>query len=223
MNPEEIKATVLDARIGRTMEALEKHNICAHYAKTIDDAAKIAFGLTEKGSTISCGGSVTLKESGIFAEMQSGDYRFLDRSVEGLTPEEIDELYRRSFFADVYFTSTNAITENGELYNVDGNANRVAAMCYGPRKVIVIAGANKIVRTLDEAIERVKCEAAPCNAQRLNTSTPCQTLGKCSGSGRGMTAGCAAEGRMCCQYLVTGYQRQRGRLHVIICPEALGY
>lgn len=223
MTSEETKFFVANERIKRTMAALEKHNISAYYAETAKQAAEMAMRLVERGSTVSCGGSVSLKESGIFAQMKDGDYRFLDRSVEGLSQDEIEEIYRRSFFADAYFTSANAITENGELYNVDGNANRVAAICYGPRKVIVVAGANKIVRNLDEAIERVKCEAAPCNAIRLQTGTPCQNTGKCVGSGRGMTAGCAAEGRMCCQYLVTGYQRQKGRIHVVLTPESLGF
>lgn len=223
MTTEEIKFFVTNEKIKRTMAALEKHNICAYYAETAESAAEMAMRLVDRGSTVACGGSATLNESGIFAQMRDGDYRFLDRSVEGLSPDEIEEIYRRSFFADAYFTSANAITENGELYNVDGNANRVAAICYGPAKVIVVAGVNKIVRDLDEAIERVKREAAPCNAVRLQTGTPCQSLGKCVGSGRDMTAGCAAGGRMCCQYLVTGYQRQKGRIHVILSAENLGF
>ncbi len=223
MPTNEVKFVVTNERIKRTMAALEKNNISAYYAESSVAAAELAMSLIPKGCTIARGGSETLKECGILDRFRDGDYNFLDRSLPNLTKDEIEELYRRSFFADAYFTSANAITENGELYNVDGNANRVAAICYGPRKVIVLAGANKIVRNLNEAIERVKCEAAPCNAVRLNTDTPCQSLGKCVGSGRDATAGCAADKRMCCQYLITTFQRDKDRIHVILIPENLGY
>ena len=118
--------------------------------------------------------------------------------------------------------SANAITEDGELYNVDGNGNRVAALIYGPKRVIVVAGVNKLVRDLDEAISRVKCMAAPANGVRLQTHTPCSRMGRCSGAEGRMTAGCASERRMCCQYVVTGYQRE-DRIRVVLVGEELGY
>src|SRR5699024_11852373 len=121
-----------------------------------------------EGETCCCGGSLTLEESGIRDLMKSGRYQFIDR-------EEMDprEAYLKTFDADVFLTSANAITEDGELYNVDGNGNRVAALIYGPRRVIVVAGVNKIVPNLQEAISRVKCLAAPDNGVRLETHTPC--------------------------------------------------
>ena len=105
---------------------------------------------------------------------------------------------------------------------MDGNGNRVAALIYGPKKVIVVAGCNKIVRNLQEAVERVKNMAAPANGARLESGTPCSRLGRCSACGGRMTAGCASERRMCCQYVVTCYQRT-DRIHVVLVGEDLGY
>ena len=223
MTAAELRKANTEEKIKRTIAALDRHNIDAYYAETLEDVSKLAMSFVEPGSSISCGGSETLKECGILEKLRSGEYNFLDRRAEGLSREQSEELERSAFFADVYFTSSNAITENGELYNVDGNANRVAAICYGPKKVIVIAGANKLVRDLDEAALRVKSIAAPCNTQRLNMDTPCQKLGECAGIGRRMTDGCIGAQRICCQYLVTGYQRKRGRIHVILTAETLGY
>ena len=124
-------------------------------------------------------------------------------------------MYKKTFMADAYFTSTNAITENGELYNVDGNGNRVAAMLYGPDKVIVICGVNKIVKDLNEAIERNKRVAAPINAKRLNKDTPCAKVGYCMD--------CKSKDRICNEYTVIKRQRNKDRIHVIFMNENLGY
>ncbi len=208
---------VLDARIKRTMKALERNRIPTFFAPSRAEAVKTVGALLKEGESISCGGSVTLEESGIRALMESGKYRFIDR-----TKMDPREAYLKTFDADVFLTSANAITENGELYNVDGNGNRVAALIYGPRRVIVVAGVNKIVRDLDEAVSRVKTVAAPANGVRLNTETPCSKQGRCTGCAGGMTAGCASEKRMCCQYVVTGYQREE-RIRVVLVGEDLGY
>ena len=120
--------------------------------------------LVSENSLVACGGSQSIFETGLINHLRSGRYEFIDRYIDGLTPEDIKEIYRKSFYADAYFTSTNAITENGELYNVDGNGNRVAAMLYGPDKVIVVAGVNKIVKDVNEAIKRNEQIAAPANA-----------------------------------------------------------
>ena len=223
MTTTEITAAVTEARIRRTMAALEKNNMTALFAENAAKAAELALSLISKGDTISCGGSMSLKDSGLFEKLQSGDYNFLDRSKGELSQEEIVEIYRKSFFADAYFSSANALTENGELYNVDGNGNRVAAIAYGPKKVIFLVGANKIVRDLAEAERRVKCVAAPCNGLRLKTGTPCEKQQQCIAAEGRMTEGCRSPGRMCCQYLITGYQKQKERITVIITPEELGY
>lgn len=205
------------AQVERTIKALAKNRIPAVYAPTAAEALEAVRGMLAPGDVVSCGGSMTLAESGIMALLRGGEYQFLDR--EAMDPQEA---YRRTFSADVFLTSANAITEEGELYNVDGNGNRVAALIFGPKRVIVVAGVNKLVPTLEDAVARVKRVAAPANGVRLGTETPCALTGRCAGCGGGMTAGCASEKRMCCQYVVTGYQRQ-DRIRVVLVGEELGY
>lgn len=122
---------------------------------------------------------------------------------------------REAFFADTYLTSTNALTEEGELYNVDGNGNRVAAMLFGPKQVIVVAGYNKIVADMEAACRRIEKIAAPANVVRLGLSAPCAQTGECMH--------CHSEGRICCDYVRMGMQRTPGRIKVIIVGEPLGY
>ena len=132
------RKSAAELRIRRVMDALEKNNMQAYYAPTCADAVKIAKELLQPGDVISCGGSVTLDETGVMDLMRCGDYEFLDRTT-AKTPEEREKLYREVFSSDVFLTGTNAVTEHGELYNVDGNGNRVAAMLFGPKKVLVFA------------------------------------------------------------------------------------
>jgi L-lactate utilization protein LutB len=215
---------VTDLKIERTVKALKKNNIEAFIAADSKEAVKIAASLMKEGDTISCGGSVTLKESGVADLMKSGSYNFLDRS-RAQSPEEVNEIYRKVFSADVYLTTSNAVTESGELYNVDGTCNRIAAIAFGPKKVIFIVGINKLVRTLDDAIVRVKTVAAPPNTARLSKKTPCAETGECISlkTGGGMCSGCLSGDRICCNYLVSAYQRDPERMKVIIVKENLGY
>ena len=125
--------------------------------------------------------------------------------------------------ADTYFCSANAVTTQGELYNVDGNANRIAAIAYGPKRVIMVVGINKIVPDLEAAIHRVKTVAAPRNVERLGCNTYCQKAGHCMGVDGGMTDGCGAVGRICSGYLVSGWQRHKERIQVILVGESCGY
>ncbi len=212
-----------EMKITRTMEALKKNNIDSYFAKSHAEAAEIVRTLVVQGSKISCGGSVSLDESGIMDLMKSGIYNFLDRNKPGLTQEDIKNIYLEAYDCDAFFMSANAVTENGELYNVDGNGNRISALIHGPKKVVAIVGVNKIVKDIDAAVYRVKTVAAPCNAIRLNTCTPCMYTGKCVAANKGMTEGCGAEKRMCVHYLVSAYQRNRGRISVIFLNENLGY
>ena len=149
--------------VKETIENLKKNNMDAYYAEKKEDVLPIVKSLLKNGETITSGGSVTLKECGILDFVKNGDYNFFDRYKDGLTPEEREKIYRDAFFADTYFMSSNAIIKDGVLYNVDGNANRVAALMYGPKSVIVIAGENKIVNNFDEALKRVTVVAAPLN------------------------------------------------------------
>ena len=215
----------MDKRIEKTIKALQNNNMNAYYANDSKEAIAIAQTIVAEGATISHGGSVTLKEAGFIDLFNSGKYTYLDRSKPGLTPEEIMEVYRKTFSADAYFTSSNAITEKGELYNVDGNSNRVAAMLFGPDKVVVVAGVNKIVADVAEAADRVKRHAAPPNCVRLDKETYCAKQGKCvtAEDDGDFCAGCGSEDRICRNYVVMSKQRTKGRVNVIIVNEKLGY
>jgi len=215
----------LKARVETTLKNLKRNRMEAYYVDTKEQACDLVRTLVQPGATVSCGGSVTLKETGVYDIIASGDYNFLDRSA-CQTPEETDALYRQVFSADVFFTSANAVTENGELYNVDGNSNRVAAIVFGPKSVICICGVNKLVKNIDEAIRRVKTKAAPPNTVRLGIETPCAKTGKCISlkqEAPDMCAGCHGDGRICCNYVVSAQQRHVNRIKVIIIGEAYGY
>ncbi len=215
---------IIEKKIEKTVENLRKNNMEAYVVQNCTEAVKLVEGLLKEGETITCGGSATLAESGVMTLMKSGRYNFIDRSV-AKSREETEELYRKSFFAETYLTSANAVTESGQLYNVDGNSNRVAAICYGPKSVIFVVGINKLVRDLDEAVKRVKTCAAPANCVRLGCETPCSKTGECISlkTGGDMPSGCASEGRVCCNYVVSSWQRVKNRFKVIIVKESLGF
>lgn len=216
--------TITKMRLEKTAENLRNNNMDAYVVKDSSEAVELVKSLITEGETISCGGSESLKESGIMDLMKSGKYNFLDRSL-GKTREEVEEIYRQTYFCDTYFSSSNAVTENGELYNVDGNSNRVSAICYGPKSVIMICGYNKLVKNIDEAILRVKTVCAPANCVRLNSETYCAAKGECKSlvQGGDMPSGCKSEDRVCCNYMVSAQQRQKGRIKVILVEEQLGY
>ncbi len=208
----------------KTASALERNNMKPYIAENKQEALEIAKALIKEGDTAASGGSMTLKEAGVIDLLTSGSYNYLDRT--GLSGDELKKCFRAAFSADVYFSSANAITENGELYNVDGNANRIAAITFGPDSVVIVAGYNKIVPDLDSAVKRVKTCAAPPNGVRLGLDTYCAKEGHCvnmSGCDGDFADGCKSAGRMCCSYLVTSHQRAKDRIKVILVGEKLGY
>ena len=212
-------------RVETTLKNLKRNKMEAYYVDTKEDAQKLVRTLISKGDTLSCGGSVTLKQTGIYDIISSDDYNFLDRSACE-TPEQVEEVYRKTFCADAFFTSANAVTENGELYNVDGNSNRVAAILYGPKSVVCVCGVNKLVKSIGEAITRVKTKAAPPNTVRLGIETPCAKTGECISLKKDnpeMCEGCYGDGRICCNYVVCAQQRHVNRIKVIIIGEEYGY
>ena len=215
----------MKARVEATLKNLKRNRMEAYYVDTKEQACDLVKTLVHPGATVSCGGSVTLKQTGVYDIIASGDYDFLDRSA-CKTAEETDALYRQVFSADAFFTSANAVTENGELYNVDGNSNRVAAIVFGPKSVICVCGVNKLVKNIDEAIRRVKTKAAPPNTVRLGIETPCAKTGACISLKQedpDMCAGCHGDGRICCNYVVSAQQRHINRIKVIIIGEEYGY
>ena len=205
---------------------LEKNNMKGYYAKDKAEAFDIAKSLLNDGDVVGVGGSMSLFECGVIDHLRCGKYEFLDRYADNLSRDDINDIYRKSFSADAYLCSTNAITENGDLYNVDGNSNRVACICYGPKSVIMIVGKNKIVKNIDEAARRVKTVAAPKNCDRLNLDTYCRIKGECVSLGKAdadMCDGCKGDTRICCSYVVSSYQRTKDRIKVILVDEEIGY
>ncbi len=214
----------MDERIARTVKALERNNMLACYCETSADACEKVREFISDGDVIACGGSVTLKQSGVIDIIGSEKYKYIKRM--GINDEDSERRVREAFSADVYFASANAVTVNGEIYNVDGNGNRVAAIIFGPKSVVLIVGKNKIVDSLDEAVMRVKKYAAPPNTVRLDKNTYCKENGECISCGNAsadMTAGCKSPDRICCSYTVLGQQRVKNRIKVIIVGEDLGY
>lgn len=214
----------IDARIEKTMKALEQNGIKPYFVNSKEEVVPLVKTLISKGDSVSNGGSVSLKDTGVMSLLSCGDYDFIDRS--GLEGEELRQAYIRAYGCDAYFCSSNAVTENGELYNVDGNSNRITCIAYGPKQVIMVVGVNKIVSDLDEAVKRVKECAAPPNTVRLGLDTPCSKTGACislSADGSAMCDGCRSNARICCNYLVSAKQRHKDRIKVIFVNEAIGY
>lgn len=198
----------------RTIESLKKRNMDGYYAETKEDALKLVLSLIPENSTVSWGGSATLNETGILSALRGGKYNCLDRdSVE--TREEKEEIAHKALNADYYLMSTNAMTNSGELINIDGNGNRVAALIYGPKHVIVVAGINKICASYESAMERARSKASIPNVLRFNCGTPCQQTGKCMD--------CLNPATVCCQFVHTRFSRIKDRIKVVIVGESLGF
>jgi L-lactate utilization protein LutC len=208
-------AWYIDKQVERTIANLEKHNISGFYVTNEIQLQEKIKELIPEHSLVAVGDSMTLFETGIINLLRNGKYNFLDKYREEITREEKKEIYRRSFSADTFLCSTNALTEEGELYNIDGNGSRVAAMIYGPEQVIVVVGFNKIVKNLEEAEKRVRNYAAPLDAKRLHKNTPCASLGYC--------VDCKSEERICNDFVVIKRQFTKGRIKIIIVGKQLGY
>src|SRR5690554_5991256 len=164
---------VTEKRIEKTIKNLEKNNMRGYFVQDEKEAIGKIKEIMKKGDLVTVGGSMTLFEIGAIDLLRNGDYEFLDRYAEGLTPEDIKEIFRKGFSADSYLTSSNAITEQGELYNIDGTGNRVASMLFGPDKVIVVVGKNKIAVDVEDAVKKVKAVGSPANNKRLKKENPC--------------------------------------------------
>lgn len=196
------------------IKALAKRNMTGHYYHTSKEATEFINSFIQEQSTVSWGGSMTLNEIGLLDQLQQRDLNLLDRA-KATSGVEIGEIYRKAFSADYYLMSTNAITMDGKLINIDGNGNRVAALIFGPQQVLVIAGMNKIALNESAGIERVHNVASPANTVRLNCKTPCSTNGQCYD--------CLVDDCICCQTVITRKSRHKNRIHVILIGEELGY
>lgn len=196
------------------IKKLEQRNMEAHYCSTKEEAKNKALGLMSSPSIVSWGGSQTIEEIGLLEALHPYDYTLIDRSL-AKTQEEIRPYYLKAFDADYYLMSSNAITLDGLLVNIDGTGNRVAALIYGPKNVIIIAGMNKVVADEASALKRVRNIAAPANTTRLQLDTPCVKTGKCHD--------CLNEQCACCQIVITRFSRIPKRIKIILVGEELGY
>lgn len=191
-----------------------RRNIDAVICYNAKEAIETALKLVPEGALVSWGGSQTLEALGIPEKLKNGKFSVLDRA-EAKTPEEIDAVYHSALSADVYFMSSNAVTLDGKLVNIDGRGNRLAALIYGPRKVVVIVGMNKVVKDTETAFSRIHNLASPMNARRLDKKTPCAETGWC--------ADCHCVESICCSEVVIRHSAVKGRIQVILVCEDLGY
>ena len=194
----------------KVIKGLESRNMTGYYAANKEEALKKALELIPEGSTVTMGGCMSANEIGLTDALVNGNYDFLDRNKM-----EPREALLKGYDADFFLTSANAMTEDGIMVNIDGNANRVSYIANGPKKVIAIVGMNKICDDIDGAMKRARNIAAPTNAQRFEINTPCKKTGSC--------ANCKSPDTICCQFLITRFSRHADRIHVILVNDFLGF
>ncbi|MBE7091967.1 MAG: lactate utilization protein [Clostridiales bacterium] len=201
--------------LGKTLvENFNKRFFESYYCSTKEEAKDKALSLIKEGSSVSFGGSMSLSQCGLLDAVKSGNFTVYDRNL-AKTPEEREEIMRKAFIADTFLMSANAVSQEGELVNIDGLGNRVSALCFGPKQIIVIVGLNKVAPDLDSAIVRARNVASPINTQRFNLDTPCTKKGACYD--------CKASDCICAQIVITRICRPKGRIKVIFCGEDLGF
>lgn len=212
MTPLEIRNNLLGEKL---VKNLKRRNIEAHYCPTAQEAVSKVMQLIADGSSVTWGGSMTVRDMGLpQALKERGTLEVLDRDVVE-TPEEKQQMYRRAFSADVFLSSANAISEDGVIVNIDGNGNRVAAISWGPKKVIFIIGLNKVAPTVEAAIARARSTASPINAMRFDISTPCHVDGMCHN--------CNSPESICSYIHLLRNSRNQGRHVVVLVGEDYGY
>lgn len=192
---------------------LRSRHFEAYYCADRSSALEKALELIPKGASVGWGGAMSAEEIGLIDAVRSGGYHAIDRD-KGATPEERDQIMRQCLSAQVFLTGANALSLDGQMVNIDGNGNRMAAIVYGPESVIVVAGMNKVMDSLEDAVTRAKTVAAPMNKQRFGAVTGCAETGVC--------VNCKSEGCICNQILITRHCRPAGRIKFILVGEALG-
>ena len=195
----------------KVIEGLASRNMTGYYAADKEAALQLALSLIPEGSTVTMGGGMSVHEIGLPAALKEGNYNFIDRDEM----KDKRAAMPAAYDADFFLMSTNAMTQDGILVNIDGNSNRVSALAQGPRKVIIIAGMNKVCDDVDGAMKRARNVAAPINAQRFGLDTPCSRTGACMN--------CKSPDTICCQFLITRYSKHAGRIHVILVNDSLGF
>ena len=195
----------------KVIKGLESRNMTGFYTETKEEALAKALELIPEGSSVTMGGGMSVHEIGLTEKLKEGSYNFIDRDAI----EDKRAAMLAAYDADFFLSSCNAITEDGILINIDGNANRVSAICQGPRNVLFIVGMNKVCNDVDGAMKRARNVAAPINAQRFGLQTPCTATGSCMN--------CKSADTICCQFLVTRFSRHKDRIKVILVNDTLGF
>nr|WP_288794063.1 lactate utilization protein [uncultured Eubacterium sp.] len=193
------------------IKGLKSRNMTGYYAATKEEALKQVMDLIPEGSTVTMGGCMSAHEIGAVEALKAGNYNIIDRDEY----EDKRKAMLLAYDADVFLSSANAMTDDGILVNIDGNANRVSCIAQGPKKVVFIVSMNKVMSDLDSAMKRARNVAAPANAQRFNIDTPCKKTGKCFD--------CKSPTTICCQMLITRYSMHPGRINVVLVNDELGF
>ena len=207
------KRKYYEKRANVLIKNLHSRHFEACYCADKAEALEKALEWIPAGSSVGWGGAMSAQQIGLLDAVRTGDYRALDRE-RAATPEERKAIMKQCLGADVFITGANALSLDGQMVNIDGNGNRVAAIVYGPESVIVIAGMNKVMDSLDAAVERARTVAAPQNKQRFDAKTPCEVTGVC--------ADCKSDGCICNQILITRNCNPPGRIKFILVEEDLG-
>ncbi len=204
-----------ELQVERAIKALKKNNFDARFFPKAAEALEELWKMIPEGASVGIGGSVTLNQIGFFEAAPKRPIKLLNPFTKGLPAEEADKIRREIFSAEIFLCSSNAVTEDGKIYNIDATGNRVAAMIFGPKKVILICGANKIVKDIAEAQKKVQEWAAPMNVKRLGLKPPCGQTGQCSD--------CSSPERICNAYVILAKKPRRTEFTVLLVGEPLGF
>lgn len=195
------------------VKAMKKRQFDAYYCSTAEEAVEKVLELIPAGDVVSWGGVATVDQLGIKDRLRQRNQPLIDRDT-AKTPDERMDMLRQALTCDTFLMSSNAISEDGQLVNIDGMGNRVAALCFGPKQVIVVAGMNKVAGDLDSAMSRARHIAAPANVQRFDVKTPCAVTGQCGN--------CTSPDCICAQIVTTRFSKIPGRIKVVLVGEVLG-
>lgn len=209
----EMQKKYYDKRGATLVKNLQNRHFEAYYCSTKEEALEKALSLIPAGSSVGWGGTVTCQQIGLIDAVRNGDYCAVDRD-KAKSPQEKEEIMRQCLLADTFLTGANAMSVDGQMVNIDGTGNRLAAICYGPKQVIAVVGMNKVTDTLESAIQRARSVASPMNEQRFDFPTPCNTTGVC--------ADCKSERCICNQILITRNNRGN-RIKFVLVGEDLGF